>query len=103
VYVFISLSDEKSEQISDYMESIVGNLAPAAISNWLKRVAEYAMELCPDSGIEFRTLGDFGDIVIPTREVLYCVIDSIKVHEEQAPELVRTVLAAYRTRLEQEL
>jgi len=97
----VLLPDERPEQISDYMESLAGNLAPAAISGWLKKVAERARELCPESGIEFTPGGDFGSITIPTKEGLRCVIESIKVHEVQAPELIRTILATYRTSLEQ--
>jgi hypothetical protein len=36
------LPDERPEQISHYMESITGVLAPAAISDWLKKVAQRA-------------------------------------------------------------
>lgn len=96
------LSDERPEQIGDYIESITGSLAPAAISGWLQKVAERARELCPDSGIEFVSGGDFGEISIPTKEGVRCVIDSIKEHEKYAPDLVRSILAAYRTRLEQQ-
>ena len=88
--------------MNDYMESLVGSLAPAAISGWLKKVAERARELCPESGVEFKSDGNFGDIAIPTKEGLRCVIESIKEHEKNAPELVRTILAAYRTGLEQQ-
>jgi hypothetical protein len=95
------LSDERPAEISNYMESLTSNLAPAVISGWLQRVAEYARELCPDSGIEFRTLGDFGDIVIPTKDATKCVIESVKTVEQQAPEIVKAILATYRARLEQ--
>lgn len=97
------MSDERPEQIGDYMESITGSLAPAAISAWLQRVAERANELYPDSGIEFKAVGDFGDISVPTREAAKCVIESIKDIEQQAPELIRFILAAYRAKLEQQV
>lgn len=103
VHAIISLSDERPEQMSDYMESLAGSLAPAAISGWLKKVAERARELCPESGVEFKSDGNFGDIAIPTKEGRRCVIESIKAHEAQAPELIRTILAAYRSRLEQQM
>jgi hypothetical protein len=96
------LPDERPEQIGDYMESITGSLAPAAISGWLRNVAERARELCPGSGIEFVPGGDFGEISIPKKEGVRCVIDSIKYYEKDAPELVRSILAAYRARLERQ-
>lgn len=96
------MSDGRPEQIGDYIESITGSLAPAAIVGWLQKVAEHASELCPDSGIEFVPGGDFGEISIPTKEGIRCVIDSIKDHEKDAPELVRSILAAYRSRLEKQ-
>jgi len=98
----ISLPDERPEQIGDYIESIMGSLAPAAIAGWLQKVAERARELCPDSGIEFVPGGDFGEISIPTKEGVRCVINSIKDHEKDAPEMVRSILAAYRASLEKQ-
>ncbi|MEM2140037.1 MAG: hypothetical protein QXJ74_01945 [Nitrososphaera sp.] len=94
--------DERPEQIGDYMESITGSLVPAAISAWLQKVAERAKELCPDSGVEFVPGGDFGEISIPTKEGARCVIDSLKHHEKDAPDLVKAILAAYRARLERQ-
>ena len=96
------MPDERPEQISDYMQSIAGNLAPAAISGWLQKVAERARKLCPDSGIKFVPGSDFGEISIPTKEGVRCVIESIKEQEKLAPELVRSILAAYRSRLEKQ-
>lgn len=100
---FHSLPDERPEQIGDYIESIAGNLAPATISSWLQKVAERTKELCPDSGVKFVPGGEFGEISIPTKEGTLCVIKSIKEQEQQAPELVRAILAIYRTKLEQQL
>jgi hypothetical protein len=97
------LADERPEQIGDYMESIAGSMAPAVISGWLQKVAERARELCPDSGIEFRPGGDFGDISIPTRAGIRCVIESIEMHKKDAPELVKAILASYSARLEKQL
>jgi len=96
----VLLPEERPEQIGDYMESITGSLAPAAISGWLQKVAERAKELCPDSGIEFKATGDFGDITVSNRDAAKCVIESIKELEAQAPELIRSILATYRSRLE---
>lgn len=94
------MPDETPEQLKDYMTSITNSLAPAEISGWLKRVAELAQKKCPDCRIEYRPGGDFGDIVIPTRAGRSYVIDAIKAHEKQAPELVRTILVSYRAKLE---
>lgn len=102
-HAIVMLSDERPDQISDYMESVTGSLAPAAISGWLQKVAERAKELCPDSGIEFRAVGDFGDIAIPTKKAAKCVIESIKEIEGHAPELVKAVLARCRAGLEQQV
>jgi hypothetical protein len=95
------LSDERPEQIGDYMESITGVLAPAAISEWLKKVAERAGEICPEAHIEFRPGGDFGDIAFPN-DARNCVIESLKEHEKQAPDLMRAILASYRAALERQ-
>lgn len=97
----VLLPDERPEQIGDYMESITGVLAPAAISEWLKKVAEHAKVLCPEARIEFRSGGDFGDIVFPS-DARNCVIESLKEHEKQAPDLVKSVLASYRATLERQ-
>lgn len=97
------MADEKPEQIGDYMDSITGSLAPAVISGWLQKVAERARELCPDSGIEFVPGGNFGDIAIPTKEGISCVIESVEIVKKDAPELVKAIFASYKARLEKQL
>ncbi len=97
------MADERPEQIGDYIESIAGSLAPAVISSWLQKVAERARELCPDSGIEFKPGDGLGDISIPTKGGIRCVVESIEIIKKDAPEIVKAVLASYSASLEKQL
>jgi hypothetical protein len=97
------LPEDRPEQIRDYVESLAGGLAPSAIAGWLKTVAETAGRLCPGCRARYEPGGYFGELVAPTRKDAECLIRAIDMHADGAPELVRAVLAACRTRLQQQL
>ena len=97
------LPEERPEQIRDYIESLAGALAPSAIAGWLKTVAETAGKLCPGCRARYEPGGYSGELVAPTRRDAECLIRAIDMHAENAPELVRAVLATYRASLQQQL
>lgn len=97
------MPEDRPEQIRDYIESLAGGLAQSAIAGWLKTVAETAERLCPGCNATYRPGGYFGELVATTRKGVECLIRAIDVQAENAPELVRAVLATYRAMLQKEL